>query len=264
MQKPLPVILTSVVLSGAISLLVVRTQSPPIPAVGGMESLELGQSSPDVTLEQLNQLKDQLAKLTSQLNAMQIASNSARRSVEPSPHASALVAGDETSGAAEGAAMSGSRMDPVFRAQVTEVLNAIEEEREAEEWEQELVERREEALDANAEYDGLNSKLAERVTELRDRLVLGTGQTKSLRSLLALQNDRNREMTHLWSQGKTSDEELGRIFKENRAAHRSEVLALLGREQLGTYRKYVREGGLGGRFSYFTAPWEDWKPQDGQ
>ena len=65
-------------------------------------------------------------------------------------------------------------------------------------------------------------------------------------------------MTRLWSSGDVDDEELGRIFMENRAAHRAEVLELIGQERLGAYQGFLRAGGLGGRFSYFTAPWENW------
>jgi len=83
-------------------------------------------------------------------------------------------------------------------------------------------------------------------------------------SLLDTQNERNRELTRLWSSGEVGDEELGRIFMENRTAHRAEIRALVGEGGLPRYQKFLKEGGLGGLFSYFTAPGENWAESDPQ
>ena len=145
-----------------------------------------------------------------------------------------------------------------FRDQIVQVMGELEAEKEALEFEEELEERRKEAVRANREYDRFETELEPRLSGMQEKLGLDGRQTSEMRSLLALQNDRNREMTRLWSGGETSDEDLERMFAENRAAHRAEVIAILGTDQLGRYKKLVADGGLGGRFSFFTGPWEDW------
>ena len=145
-----------------------------------------------------------------------------------------------------------------LREKVFDALQEIEQEKEVARREEELVERREEAVRAIAEYDAFADELETRVAKLLEQLYLDDGQVKGLRSALTIQNDRNREMTRLWAEGNTSEEELRRIFRENRKAHRSEVKAFLGEEQLGTYRQFMTRGGLGPRFSFFIGPKEVW------
>jgi hypothetical protein len=149
-----------------------------------------------------------------------------------------------------------------FKAQVTAVVTQIEEEKEAEEWQEELAGRREEEVKANEEYDGVDAKLDTIVADLEQKLFLGAGRLGGMRDLIVLQNERNREMTRLWAAGETSEEELGLLFAEHRAAHRAEISALLGPEQLGTYRAQLRKNGLGGRFSFFVGPWDDWSREE--
>lgn len=169
---------------------------------------------------------------------------------------------DDASGFPAGFPTGGASRD-ALREQVAEVLSEIEKEKVAEDLEKELEDRREEAIKSYKEYDEFEDKLDARVAVLRNKLGLPAITAHELAGLLTLQNDRNREMTHLWSQGETSEEELAEIFMANRAAHRSEVMALLGDEQLGAYRQYVQASGLGGRFSFFTAPWEEWTEDGG-
>ena len=145
-----------------------------------------------------------------------------------------------------------------FREEVTRVLEEREAQERAEQRAAEMEERVKEAAESYAEYDEVDARLDETVSKLGDQLGLGVQDRRVIRDLLENQNDRNREMTRLWSSGDVDDEELGRIFMENRAAHRAEVLELIGQERLGAYQGFLRAGGLGGRFSYFTAPWENW------
>lgn len=155
--------------------------------------------------------------------------------------------------------------EQAFFAEVSKVVAKLDEEKEAAAWEQELAERQQEAEDSYAEYDEVYSRLDTNVSELADKLQLGAAEVQDLKSLLTLQNDRNREITRLWSEGETSEEDLGQLFQSHRAAHRAEILALVGEAGLPAYKKYVQEGSLGGRFSFFTAPWESWveeQPRD--
>ncbi|MEL6905925.1 MAG: hypothetical protein AAFU73_10890 [Planctomycetota bacterium] len=123
---------------------------------------------------------------------------------------------------------------------------------------EELVERQEEAAESYAEYDALAEKLDEAVGNVSDQLGLSSARERELASLVAVQNERNREMTRLWAAGETSDEDLEALYFAHRAEHRAEVRALLGDDALPAYREFLQKGGLGGRFSYFTSPWEDW------
>ena len=152
--------------------------------------------------------------------------------------------------------------EAALHSEVARALSRIEEEKAEAAWQEELEERAEEALAANSEYDELERTLDERVDRLSEALQLGTWAQGELRALISQQNDRNRQMTRVWSQGELSEEEVEQIFLDNRAAHRAEVRAVLGEEGIPGYRRFLREGGLGGRFSFFTGPWEDWADEE--
>jgi hypothetical protein len=256
MQRSLLVVLTSVVLSVAVSLLALVAYE------GATEQAEASapplsrstESQIPVTAEQLQALQVSLDELSLEVSRLRELRSSDRRSL-PMAAASEGSKGEEAQAIAMGALQSGSA---AFKAQVAEALTEIEEEREAVEFEEELDERREEAVKANEEYDQLDTDLVTKTQELTDKLLLGSSQSKDMRRLLATQNERNREMTRLWSEGNTSEDELGEIFMSNRAAHRAEIQNLLHSDQLETYRSYLRDGGLGGRFSFFVAPWDEW------
>jgi hypothetical protein len=255
MQRPALVILLSVFLSIGASLLVVTSHDQAVATKQESVSALSQDAEAVATADQWQALQTALDELTLEVARLQEHRGSERLSLAVAADAEAAEEEAALSNAMGSLQGGGAQ----FKAQVAEALTQIEEEREAVEFAEELEERREEAIEANAEYDTFNTDLASKSRELQDKLFLSSAQTADMRKLLALQNDRNREMTRLWSEGNTSEDELGEIFMRNRAEHRAEILALLPPGQQGTYRKYVREGGLGGRFSFFVAPWEEWK-----
>ena len=205
----------------------------------------------------------EVAELRRSLDALALEVAALRRLPAPAQRVEATAgAGGSGEAGADGVALEQALTTreggDLIRSSVEEVLASIEEERAAEEWEAELEERQEEAVRANEEYDRIEAELDDRMQEFNDRLVLSPSQSVDLRKLVALQNERNRDMTHLWSEGKTSEEDLEAIFMENREHHREEVARLLGTEKLRTYRQVLRKGGLGGRFAFFVGPAEDW------
>lgn len=257
MQRLLAAIAVSVVLSACVSFFIVTLLAPPQSGAQAVAVPAVTPQSDGATVAQLSALQRKLEDLEVELENLRHQDRSARRSLV----AGAVNAGD---GVTSGRPLDRPALEAlfgggdVFREQVAQVITQIEEQKEAVAWEEELVERQEEAALANSEYDEFNTTLETRLVAMQDNMRLGNGQVDDMRSLLALQNDRNREMTRLWSQGDTSEEELGRIFEENRIAHRTELTALLGPEQLGAYRKHLREKSLGGRFSFFVGAWDDW------
>lgn len=258
MSHPIPVIASSLVLSALVSTVIVLTLSPtpPTSVVPGAEGLRPRGSGTERVEAEVAELRRSLDALTLEVASLRRLPTPAQR-VEASAGASDSGVAGATGGAFEEALTSRQGGD-LLRSSVEDVLASIEEERAAEEWEAELEERREEAERANEEYDRLDAELDDRMQKLNDRLVLSPSQSRDLRKLVALQNERNRDMTHLWSEGKTSDEDLEAIFMENRAHHREEIARLLGTEKLGAYRQVLRGGGLGGRFAFFVGPAEDW------
>jgi len=257
MQRASLILPLCVVLSAAVSGLLVLALSvdasePPKPGAAAPPI------APAVTREDLQALETRLDDLAMELSLLR----EERTSVDVVPAQATPEAKSSWGG------LSGLQPDDeatrALRDQVAAVMAEIEEEKEAADFETELEDRREEEVKSNKEYDEFEDELATRVTKLSDQLGLQAQESNDLQSLLTLQNDRNREMTRVWAEGKTSEEELGLIFMDNRAAHRAEVRALLGDDQLGTYQKYVTNSGLGGRFSFFTAPWEDWTEAEGE
>lgn len=248
-------VIASCLLSGVVALLVARpaagpsapssfeaparVEELPVPAVAGEES------------EAVVELRMQIALLEDRIAGLESRGASGSREVPLAASGGAAGLG--------GLAAGGSPAElSAFRDEVTRVLEEREAQERAEQRAAEMEGRVKEAADSYAEYDEVDAGLDETVSKLGDQLGLGVQDRRVIRDLLETQNDRNREMTRLWSSGDVDDEELGRIFMENRAAHRAEVLELIGQERLGAYQGFLRAGGLGGRFSYFTAPWENW------
>ena len=253
-------VIGSCLLSGAVAFLVARpaagppapssfdgparVDQPAVPAESGDESEAIVELRMQITL-----LEDRVAGLESR-------GASGAREVP-------FAAPDDAAGPGGLVAGVTPAEQSAFRDEVTRVLEEREARERAEAREAEMEERAEEAAKSYAEYDEVDARLNETVSKLGDQLGLGVQDRRVIRDLLETQNDRNREMTRLWSSGDVDDEELGRIFMENRAAHRAEVLELVGPERLADYQGFLRAGGLGGRFSYFTAPWENWADAKG-
>lgn len=262
MQRPLTVIAVSVVLAAAVSLLVTvglnRSADPPAAGPAIFAQAPKIATVDFATVEDLHNLRLSLDGLAMEVAELRQLAASFRREAA-TPAVAATERETESQPSLRKTAMK-ERVDDsiLLRTKVEEALLEIEEEKEAARWVEELEERREEAVKANEEYDTFDKELETRLGKLQDELFLDRSQLKSLRSLLSVQNDRNREMTRLWSEGDTLQDELGRIFGENRKAHRSEVMALLGEDQLGSYRELIARGNLGPRFAFFVGPKEEW------
>jgi len=204
-----------------------------------------------VTPEQLDRLHEELGDLRLLVEHLEQRLAAARRR----PVARESAAG-EPAATEEGATplpsllVSSDSDRQVFKDQVAQVLTELEE---AEEEQRRLREVEE----SNKEYDLVEETLDGRLAGLQTGLGLTSSQASDLGSLLAVQNERNREMTRLWSEG-APQEDLDKRFAEYRAAHRREVMALLGPGQLSGYRRMLRDNHLGGRFSFFVGPWEGW------
>ncbi|MEE2940140.1 MAG: hypothetical protein VX460_07145 [Planctomycetota bacterium] len=250
----LPVI-ASCLLSGVVALLVARpTAEPPAPtSLDALARLEQPPAPAETgeAPEAIVELRMQIALLEDRIAGLESSGVSGSREVP-------LAVANEPAGPGGSLAAASPAEQGAFRDQVTRVLEELEAEERAEQRAAEMEERAKEAADSYAEYDDVDARMEETVSKLGDQLGLGVQDRRVIRDLLEDQNDRNREMTRLWSSGDVDDEELGRIFMENRATHRAEVLELIGQERLGAYQGFLRAGGLGGRFSYFTAPWENW------
>ncbi len=241
MLRPLPALCIAVLLSVAASLTVTTILSTPAP----LAPVSLQQES-SVNSAEIDQMREELRDLRLLVETLEQRLSTSRRqpvTVEPS-----AVEGGPAQ--ASNLLASSDSERSVFKDQVVQVLTEIEEAEEAEK-------RLKEVEESNAEYDVIEETLDERLVGLQTKLGLAAGQASDLGSLLAVQNERNREMTRLWSEG-VSKEELDQRFAEYRATHRREVMALLGPDQMNGYRRMLRNGHLGGRFSFFVGPWEDW------
>lgn len=258
MQRPLLVIGLSVVLSSLLSYVIVTNAGvEPAPA----ETLQPEPVHEDgVSQADLDALRSRLDDLSMELALLRDEVSRQRTPVDPGPSIGASPSSTDQKGPASVAPQF--RTDDAFKAQVAQAVSELEEARKAEEREEELEERRKEAVDANEEYDWLERDLGVKIDEMTTKLDLNVAQTRELESLITVQNDRNREMTRLWSEGQTSDEDLEDLYFENRRAHREALTALLQPSQLKTYQEYLTSEGLGGRFSFFVGPWEDWSEED--
>lgn len=258
MRNALLLIIGCTVLSATTSLILVSALQDP-----GAAAIAPGVAVPDssaATDDELDSLRARIDELSMEVAALRQQGMLARREAATlAEKEDGLAAARQAQGSAAASSPGG---EDAFRAQVTAVVTQIEEKKEAEEWQEELAGRREEEVKANEEYDGVDAKLDTIVADLEQKLFLGAGRLGGMRDLIVLQNERNREMTRLWAAGETSEEELGLLFAEHRAAHRAEISALLGPEQLDTYRDHLRKNGLGGRFSFFVDPWEDWSREE--
>lgn len=255
MRTAVLTVIGSCLLSGVVALLVARPAAAPsapsdLDGPARVEQTAIRAETGDES-EAIVELRMQIALLEDRIAGLESRGASGSREA-------ALAAPDGAAGLG-GPVAGGSPAElSAFREEVTRVLEEREAQERAEQRAAEMEGRVKEAADSYAEYDEVDAGLDETVSKLGDQLGLGVQDRRVIRDLLETQNDRNREMTRLWSSGDVDDEELGRIFMENRAAHRTEVLELIGQERLGAYQGFLRAGGLGGRFSYFTAPWENW------
>lgn len=241
MLRPLPALCIAVLLSVAISLTataLLRTPAPPAPVALQQEAA--------VSPEELEDLRQKLVDLQLLVETLEQRLSVSRRQ----PVASEPTAADGGPAPLPTLLASSDSERSVFKDQVVQVLTELEEA-------EEEKKRLKEVEESNAEYDVFEETLDERLVGLQAKLGLAAGQAGDLGSLLAVQNERNREMTRLWSEG-ASKEELDQRFAEYRATHRREVMAVLGPDQMNGYRRMLRNGHLGGRFSFFVGPWEDW------
>ncbi|MEM6675463.1 MAG: hypothetical protein AAF726_21620 [Planctomycetota bacterium] len=261
MKSLLPIVFVSAVVSALVSLLAAglrgsaaTSTTPAVPRVDRAGAAASGGQ------EDHTDVRMAVARLEDEIEALQM--RVAQLSAAPREGRRPAIVDDPPADLAA----TLSNLDPagerVFFDEVSRVVAKLEEDKEAAEWERELEERRVEADASYEEYDAVDANLAASVSRLSVDLQLGSADAGELSSLLALQNDRNRQMTQLWSAGETSDEELGEIFLANRAKHRAEIRALVGESGLAAYKRFVQDGGLGGRFAYFTAPWETWAEED--
>lgn len=240
MPRLLPSLCIAVLVSVALSLTATALLDPTAPRPAASVRQEAAVSPEDLDL-----LRREVVDLRAQVDDLEQRLAVARR--QPAAPAPAV---DQAAPAQAQASPASTAEREVFREQVAQVLTELEE---AEEQER----RAKEARESNEEYDRIEKTLDARLASLQTSLRLTAKQAGDLGSLLAVQNERNREMTRLWSEGEPK-EELDARFQEYRASHRREVVALLGPEQLRTYRRMLRENHLGGRFSFFVGPWEDW------
>lgn len=254
MNRLLPNLLASLAagaVGAAIALLSLQPNATaPQPVDGPSMAVAPGSDGSDALAARLTDLEMELAGLADRVEQL-----AAVRASVPAP--------------AEGAVQSapspaiGAGTEPAALLQsVREAVAQIDTEKQEAARQEELEERLEERERANEEYDELEADLSNRVASLGQQLQLDARTTRELESLLRLQNDRNREMTFQWSSGKVGEDELSEVFQANRKAHREEMLLLLGRDRLPGFKRFVQEGGLGGRFSFFTAPWERWSSPD--
>lgn len=242
MPRLLPALCIAVLVSVALSLTATALLDPTAPQPAASVRQEAAVSPEDLDL-----LRREVVDLRAQVDDLEQRLAVARR--QPAAPAPAPAVDQAAPAPAQASPASAAERE-VFREQVAQVLTELEE---AEEQER----RAKEARESNEEYDRIEETLDARLASLQTSLGLTAKQAGDLGSLLAVQNERNREMTRLWSEGEPK-EELDARFQEYRASHRREVVALLGPDQLKTYRRMLRENHLGGRFSFFVGPWEDW------
>lgn len=254
-------LLPSVVLSAIVAAVVAFTLARPLPDPG-TRAVEPGTALADpVALAPERGESDEIVELRMKLTLLeQRIDDLEGRGAAPSRVVPGSVEGAaDARGLLEGLGSMEPAVKAALRDEITSVLAAVDEEKAAEARAAEIAKRVEQAEESYAEYDEVEENLGESMAKLTGTLGLDARRSGDLRGLVEIQNQRNREMTQLWSSGEVSDDELGTIFTANRTAHRAEVLALVGEEGLPAYRKFVQDGGFGGLFSYFTAPWEEWE-----
>lgn len=265
MSTPLPhLLLTSSVaaLVGGAAALVLRS-GPAEVSGGAVPVVRSGAPSGDAPVdaaaargvEDLRRLTERLAADVEALRAQVGQLASARSAVEPAP------AEGDGSGAAILAPTAG---DEAFFEEVSRVLERIDEEKAAEARVAEMEKREDEERKAYAEYDDVQADLSDALAKLTASMPMSNADRRDLEGLMNVQIDRMRELTRDWASGDFTDEEIAERFMAERREHRQAAIALLGQERIPAYRKFLQQGGVGGRFSFYTAPWEEWSVEAGE
>ena len=122
----------------------------------------------------------------------------------------------------------------------------------------------EEERKAYEEYDDVQGDLGDALAKLTASMPMSNADRRDLEGLMNVQIDRMRELTRDWASGDFTDEEIAERFMAERREHRQAAIALLGQERIPAYRKFLQQGGVGGRFSFYTAPWEEWSVEAGE
>ena len=260
MKSAVPAIALSVTLSGALAFVVASSirPAPASTATARVDRPEADAVEREAESEDVTDLRMQVGMLEARIAELEARRGATARV----PVAAATDEPSPTGFFATELARLDDRGEEVFREQVERVLEEIDEEREAAERAEELEQRAKQAAEAYEAYDTLERDLDDSVAKLGGSLGLDSRRMRDMKSLLGVQNQRNRELTRMWESGKIGDEELGEVFNENRAKHRAEIIALVGRANLGDYKRFLQEKGLGDTFNYFVAPWESWTDGD--
>ncbi len=202
---------------------------------------------PDIELQmRVGKLEAELAAMRAQLGRL----SSAR----------VPMTADAASGEDTGQALLsiGSGDEAVLLEEVSKAMAKIDEQKAAAAREVEMERRKGEETKAYGEYEEVQANLKERVAKLSESMPMGSADRREVEGLMDLQVERMRDLTRDWASGDFTDEEVGERFMAERRQHRQAAVALLGQERIGAYKKFIQDGGLGGRYSFYLAPWESW------
>ena len=145
-----------------------------------------------------------------------------------------------------------------FLEEVSKAVAKIDEKKAAAARAEEIETRKVEETQAFEEYKEVQANLGERVAKLAESMPMGTADQRELEGLMDLQVERMRDLTRAWASGDFTDDEVTERFNAERRQHRQAAIALLGEERIGAYQKFIQAGGVGGRYSFYVAPWERW------
>jgi hypothetical protein len=151
-----------------------------------------------------------------------------------------------------------ARGEDAFLEEVSKAMARIDEQKAAAARAKEMENRKVEEAKAFEEYEDIQASLAERVAKLAESMPMGTADRRELEGLMDLQVERMRDLTRAWASGEFTDEEVRERFMAERQQHREAAIALLGEQRIGAYQKFIQDGGVGGRYSFYLAPWESW------
>jgi len=204
-------------------------------------------SAADVELQMtVARLEVELGEVRAQLGQLAGARSAIGPAASPGGDAAAGLPGVEA--AEEGALF----------AEVSRALAKIDEEKAAAARVKEIEQRKDEEVKAFKEYEEVQANLSERVDKLSESVPMSSADRRDLQSLMDLQVERMRELTGLWAGGEMTDDEVSERFMAERQEHRRAAIALLGESRIGGYQKFIQAGEVGGRYSFYTAPWETW------
>ncbi len=172
-----------------------------------------------------------------------------------SPMAAVAAPGAEAEGGLASLAAGG---EGAFLEEVSKAVAKIDEQKAAAARAAEIETRKVEETNAFEEYEEVQASLKERVAKLGESMPMGTADRRELEGLMDLQMERMRDLTRAWASGDFTDDEVAERFNAERREHRQAAIALLGQERIGAYQKFIQAGGVGGRYSFYLAPWERW------